>query len=312
MDDKQKDLEADLSYLRILELKQDPIKGNYDVEHLCAINQHIFQDLPKVGFTNYTPGVFRKEVPAGHDWLKERVLQSQQMKSIVAYSRMDKDAIDRLSTVLERAKPELLGSGVSEFSKNISSIYADLDYIHPFPDGNSRTLRFFTQSLANECGYNIDWDKFNNSDAGRDVLYIARDLSVCERALPNIVDKETKRDLLYTVDTFSGNKSLTGILPEVIQPMRAYVFEKAESQELALKLHPELLDAYNAINAVSKYFESKMPNDKIAQNKANEITRRKIQDALNKGEISNFQDKSVDKPTPVKSKSRVKDAGLER
>lgn len=94
--------------------------------------------------------------------------------------------------------------------------------------------------------------------------------------------------------------------------MRAYVFVKAESQELALKLHPELLDAYNAINAASKYFESKMPNDKIAQNKANEITRRKIQDALNKGEISNFQDKSVDKPTPVKSKSRVKDAGLER
>lgn len=64
------------------------------------------------------------------------------------------------------------------FAREIGRIYSNLDYIHPFEEGNSRTLREFTRQLALESGYDLDWSIFNASPIGRDLLYVARDLSV--------------------------------------------------------------------------------------------------------------------------------------
>lgn len=75
---------------RLAELYLSPVGGKSDAAHLREINRRIFQDLPAAGFTDVTPGQYRKPVPAGQDWIKVRSLEGMHAKSHVAYSSMDK------------------------------------------------------------------------------------------------------------------------------------------------------------------------------------------------------------------------------
>lgn len=113
----------------------------------------------------------------------------------------------------------------------IGSIYSQVDHIHPFPDGNSRTLREFTRQLAEESGYKLDWERFNQTLAGRDILYIARDLSVIEHCLPYIQDDVTRRDVLRTMDQFEGNRDLPALLQDVIEPLYEPSLEEQIKQQ---------------------------------------------------------------------------------
>jgi cell filamentation protein len=75
-----------------------------------------------------------------------------------------------------------------------------------------------SRQLAEESGYELDWERFNQTPPGRDILYIARDLSVIEHCLPYIQDDVTRRDALRTVDQFEGNRDLPALLQDVSNP----------------------------------------------------------------------------------------------
>jgi cell filamentation protein len=71
--EQRNQLEADYTYQRLYELSLEPVRGNFDAAHLKEVNRRIFQDLPGMGF-DVTPGEFRKPVPDGLDWMKQRGL----------------------------------------------------------------------------------------------------------------------------------------------------------------------------------------------------------------------------------------------
>jgi cell filamentation protein len=215
-------LEYSLGSMRLLELRLDPVRGTFDAAHLKEINRRIFQDLPAHGFTDVTPGQFRPAVPAGKDWLKTRTFETVEARGHVAYSRMDDRARARLDDLLQRADPAVLAKlDPAAFIQAIGTLYSELDYLHPFSDGNSRTLREFTRQLAEASGYRLDWAPFGQSPVGRDLLYIARDLCVNELAMSHIVDKGTLRDVLLTQDQFEGNRRLPDLLQDAIEPLPA-------------------------------------------------------------------------------------------
>lgn len=57
-----------------------------------------------------------------------------------------------------------------------------MDYLHPFREGNSRTLRTFTR----QAGFDLNWVP-SSADAGaRDRLYRARDVAVMNQAFPGL------------------------------------------------------------------------------------------------------------------------------
>ncbi|WP_447043023.1 hypothetical protein [Vreelandella sp. H-I2] len=76
----------------------------------------------------------------------------------------------------------------------------------------------FTRQLAEASGYTLDWSQFDKSPAGRDVLYIARDLSVNKLALPNIQNLVTKRDVMLSMDQLEGNRELPDLLRDAVRP----------------------------------------------------------------------------------------------
>lgn len=190
---RREELESRCTRRRIMELRYDPVRGDFDAEHLKEVNRRIFEDLPKHGFDDVTPGEYRPPVEGNDDWIKTRTLESVGIRATVAYSSMDEDAQARLDKALEAADPEQLGQlKTAEAAETLAELYTELDYIHPFPDGNSRTLREFTKELAEEAGFDLDWKPISQSQSGRDVLYIARDLSVNERAMSELKDDRAK------------------------------------------------------------------------------------------------------------------------
>lgn len=199
-------VEANLTALRIFELELDPVVGIFDAAHLCEINRRIFQDLPGAGYPDVTPGLYRPAVPPKQDWIKTRSLSTVRGAFTVAYSRMDKKALARLDKVLKKAVPKKLRAlQIAAFVDAIAALYSELDYIHPFADGNSRTLRTFTRQLAKESGYDLDWTKLARSDADRDALYVSRDNQVNQLAQADIKDFVTQREVVFSMDVLAGN-----------------------------------------------------------------------------------------------------------
>jgi cell filamentation protein len=181
--------EADFVYNRIRELHLDPIKGEFDADHLKAVHAYIFQDFPE-----HKPGVIRNDT--AESWIKHRVLEGRSVGYPVHYASQGIEAgitaiLDRFDgpESLERLTPDVAAG-------RIAQLYGDLDRAHAFYEGNSRTLREFTHQLASEAGYELDWGKTAIGAQERNRLYLARDLAVLERAFPDL----TKEKAMQTND----------------------------------------------------------------------------------------------------------------
>ena len=106
---------------------------------------------------------------------------------------MSADDRGELNEILKTADPKQLSKlKPKAFTAAIADLYARLDYIHPFQDGNSRTLRTFTRQLAKASGYELDWTRFGETPKSRDGLCIARDRAVNEIAMARLPECEQK------------------------------------------------------------------------------------------------------------------------
>lgn len=286
---RREELEGRFTRWRITELETSPVVGTFNAAHLKEVNRRIFQDLLSAGFANVTPGEFRKPGPDGLDWMKQRGLSTVNGLFYVAYSRMDDAATARLDKALEGAKPdELRGLKTAEFTARLAKIYSELDYVHPFSDGNSRTLRSFTKQLARESGYELDWERFGGSDVGRDRLYIARDRSVNELAMPHVQHENTMRKIIHTQDRLKGNYSLPDLLRDAVRPSRAVAFERMNKADALQEYPKELKEAFKTLHAASAYFKSKMPGKPEARATGMQLIIGHVQARLNAGETRDF------------------------
>ena len=288
--EQRNQLAIDSTFRRIVELELDPVQGNFGVQHLREINRRIFQDLPDLGVEEIIPGEFREMVPEGQDWVKNRTLSTVDGVFCVAYSRMDEDALQRLADILEELSiDELCALDIQQFSSSLAELYAELDYLHPFCDGNSRTLRSFTGQLAGAVGYDLDWGRFNRSLLDRDLLFVARDLDVIELALPSIQNEKTLLEVTQTADRLAGNRDLSSLFSEAIRPSRAVAFEMLLEAD-AVEQYPELATAYQELHEAEDYFirEGKQDTEEMRQ-RAVDAVEAQIQKQLDQGKTSGFE-----------------------
>jgi cell filamentation protein len=85
-----------------------------------------------------------------------------------------------LETVFARlkAEEELRGLEAELFLRRLAYFYSELDAIHPFREGNSRTLRAWFSDLAQASGRRLDWSCVGQSEEARQRLCHARDVAV--------------------------------------------------------------------------------------------------------------------------------------
>ncbi|OBZ10746.1 cell filamentation protein Fic [Bacillus sp. FJAT-27264] len=121
--------------LRILALK--PLKGKFDMKHLCDIHKFIFKDV-------YT---FAGE-------LREEDISKGNFR--FAHIKFLNDQCHLLLTELNQ-EGLLKGLDKVSFMDRLTHYLTELNVLHPFREGNGRVQREFIRSLALECGYSINW-----------------------------------------------------------------------------------------------------------------------------------------------------------
>ena len=127
--------EKELTYIRLLELQTNPIKGSFDYNHLKAIHQYIFQDIYE-----WAGKLRTVEIGKGNLFCTTECLESFGEQVFEKY----------YDSCLSCKNNE------EEFVHTFASNYADLNALHPFREGNGRTQREFARLLCLECGYIFD------------------------------------------------------------------------------------------------------------------------------------------------------------
>lgn len=151
--------DIELSFKRLLELGDMPIVGNFDKEHLIFIHAYLFQDL--------------------YDWAgKYRTVFMGKNSSYFA-------EVENIDIYLEDAF-DLMGKEILEvhnyydFIRFLAKYYVILLNIHPFRDGNGRTIKeFFAEYVLEKskeilgAEYELNW---GNVDAEKldEAMVLAR------------------------------------------------------------------------------------------------------------------------------------------
>lgn len=132
-----KKVEADISSVRQSDLLEHPIAGRFTVTHLCAIHRYLFGDIYPFA------GRFRRE-----DIMKGTT-------RFIAYQQINQ----KLRKLLEELHSENLLRNLrsEDFYQRAAYFFAELNYIHPFREGNGRATREFLRQLFLLSGYGVDW-----------------------------------------------------------------------------------------------------------------------------------------------------------
>ena len=134
---KLRAVEADISLLRQRELLESPIHGRFTVSHLCRIHRYLLGDIYPF---------------AGH-LRREDIMKGA--TRFLAYGEIP----HKLTTLLSQLREEnwLSGFDFDRFIKRSAYYFAELNYIHPFREGNGRATREFMRLLFLKNGYEVDW-----------------------------------------------------------------------------------------------------------------------------------------------------------
>lgn len=132
-------MELSATRFRIDQLRERPVRGKFDLKHLQAIHRHLFQDV--------------------YEWageLREGALSRG--GNLFAQPEHIVSSAERAFRALA-AEKHLRGLTAAEFLERLAHHFADLNAIHPFREGNGRTLQTFLEQLAGEAGYTLDFSK---------------------------------------------------------------------------------------------------------------------------------------------------------
>ncbi len=153
-------MEVAFTSLALQELYRFPIEGNYDFDHLCKFNEHIFKDIYEW---------------AGHQRMtaivkSEDILQNDTIEYAHALDvRREVNAVLKEMNSREWEKMSL-----DEQATHLSSDMAKLWRVHPFREGNTRTTIAFTCQFAESKGMFMDRNIFaKHAETTRSTLVLA-------------------------------------------------------------------------------------------------------------------------------------------
>jgi len=131
--------EAKITAAKLLGLRQKEVTGKFDVKHFISIHTYLFEDIYSFA------GKFRNEDI------------SKGAFSFAHWEYIDSE-LERL--LLELKKENYLEAMTKEeLSKRLAYYISELNVLHPFREGNGRTIREFIRQLALKNGYTLNLKK---------------------------------------------------------------------------------------------------------------------------------------------------------
>lgn len=110
--------------------------GNFDLKHLQAIHRHLFQDV-----YDWAGEIRRVEIrKGGHEFTFQQAIETEM--GMVHRRLVQADYLRRLPR--------------GEFAHEAAKVLGDVNYIHPFREGNGRTQLQYLKQLGEHAGHRID------------------------------------------------------------------------------------------------------------------------------------------------------------
>lgn len=134
--------EYEQSALRVVELRDKPIEGRFDLAHLAKVHEHLFQDV--------------------YDWAgKMRTVNISKGGTSFARVEFIEGEANKLAAQLQKENG-LKGLEKPAFVERLSHYYAEWNALHPFREGNGRSTRELVGQLARQAGYELDQTRIDN------------------------------------------------------------------------------------------------------------------------------------------------------
>lgn len=132
-----KTAEEEITLIKQMELLKNPIKGNFTKAHLMNIHRFIFEDIYSFA------GKLRREQISKADTM------------FYPPNLIDRE-LDKVFAKIKE-KNMLRESDKEKAFDNLAYVMAELNIIHPFREGNGRSIREFIRLMAKRMGYDINW-----------------------------------------------------------------------------------------------------------------------------------------------------------
>jgi len=139
-----KTAEEEITLIKQMELLKNPIKGNFSKAHLMNIHKFIFEDIYSFA------GKIRREQISKADTL------------FYPPNLIDRE-LDKVFAKIKE-KNMLKETGEDKVFDNLAYVMAELNIIHPFIEGNGRSIREFIRLMAKRMGYDLNWGNVDKEE----------------------------------------------------------------------------------------------------------------------------------------------------
>lgn len=136
-------VEATFAAVRSYELAVNPVPGDFDLAHLQQIHRRLFGDV--------------------YDWAGQlRTVDISKGTTRFASHQQIASYAPQITRPLARDQ-RLQGLSPEQFSSRAGHYLGELNVLHPFREGNGRSIREFIGQLARDAGYGIDWQEIDRA-----------------------------------------------------------------------------------------------------------------------------------------------------
>lgn len=181
--------EIELTMIRSIELRENPIVGNWDLNHLKEIHKYIFQDIYPFA------GKIREENIAKGNF---------QFANYMYIESMAKKLFQDL-----KSEKYLEGLKKESICERLSYYLSEINALHPFREGNGRTQREFIRTLALKNGYSLDWSKVDKETLMNAFIQSTVDTKPLENLLNEIIpEQEPDKQLIQKWKTVENELEL--------------------------------------------------------------------------------------------------------
>ncbi len=132
-----KTAEEEITLIKQMELLKNPIKGNFSKAHLMNIHKFIFEDI-----YSFAGKIRREQISKADTLFYPPNLIDRELDKVFA-------KIKEKNMLKETDKEKVFD--------NLAYVMVELNIVHPFREGNGRSIREFIRLMAKRMGYDLNW-----------------------------------------------------------------------------------------------------------------------------------------------------------
>jgi len=166
--------ERRITSLNLLRIKDNPVRGKFDLKHLRDIHRAVFQDI----FT-WAGQLRTVDISKGNQFC---LCQHLETYAGGIFSKL-------------KADNYLLGKTQDEMPERLTYYLSEINVMHPFREGNGRTQRVFIEYLAQAAGYYVDFSLVEGKEMiEASALSFAREYGMMEGMFKRILTPITPQE----------------------------------------------------------------------------------------------------------------------